>query len=85
MYNFRLSFIGIVIKKDRGWCLIYYLLFFEGSSVIDFIDLDYCMVYIVLFVEVLEMIVIFNLGIDFFFVKMDVKLVFCLLFVYLVD
>lgn len=83
MYNFRLLFIGIVVKKDGGWCLIYYLLFFEGSSVNDFIDLDYCMVYYILFDEVLEMIV--NLGIDFFFVKMDVKLVFCLLFVYLVD
>lgn len=83
LFNLRLLFIGVVVKKDGGWCLIYYFLYFVDFSVNDFIDLEVCFVYYIFFDEVLEMVGLLGKGVVLG--KMDVKLVFRLLLVYFLD
>lgn len=81
--NFRLLFVGLVLKKDGLFRLIYYLLYLQGFSVNDFIDQLFSFVKYILFDEVFKMLVSLGQGVLVF--CLDIKSVFWLLFVYILD
>lgn len=81
--DLRLLLVGMVLKKGGLYRLIYYLFYFFGVSVNDFIDKKYCLVRYFFFDEVLNMF--FKLGYEVLVVCLDIKNVFRLLLVYKFD
>lgn len=79
----RISPIGLVKKRDKGWRLITHLSFPDGKGVNSFIDEDYCRVKYSSFDNVLEMVSMLGKGAELG--KIDIKQAFRILTIHPAD